>query len=203
MNIYDRIINILLEARVEMFIEDRLDEKKLIGKQKKLDVNKSGKLDSEDFKMLRSGKRADEGIVKARNKAMKNAFTDKLRHQEAPPAGRSGKIALSSREGEAASDHEVRMARKTKVPTGASEKRAVGRDNLRKGDTFRSDEAQEEKGMSPEVKGAIRQDRFEKATGISPAKSEDARQKKHRETYGKAAPGRAIKARGRRQVDNP
>ena len=26
MNIYDRIINILLEARVEMFIQDRLDE---------------------------------------------------------------------------------------------------------------------------------------------------------------------------------
>lgn len=28
MNVYDRIINILLEARVEMFIEDRLDEKR-------------------------------------------------------------------------------------------------------------------------------------------------------------------------------
>lgn len=27
MNIYDRIINILLEARVEMFIQDRLDER--------------------------------------------------------------------------------------------------------------------------------------------------------------------------------
>lgn len=54
-------------------------------------------------------------------------------------------------------------------------------------------------GMSPEVKGAIRQDRFEKATGISPAKSEDARQKKHAETHGKGAPGRAIRARGRRQ----
>lgn len=119
MNIYDRIINILLEARVEMFIEDRLDEKKLIGKQNKLDVNKNRKLDSEDFKMLRAGKR--------------------------------------------------------------------------------SDEAKEEKGMSPEVKGAIRQDRFEKATGASPANSEAARQKKHHETYGKAAPGRAIKARGRRQ----
>jgi hypothetical protein len=26
MNIYDRIINILLEARVEMYIQDRLDE---------------------------------------------------------------------------------------------------------------------------------------------------------------------------------
>lgn len=28
MNIYERIINILLEARVEMFIQDRLDEAK-------------------------------------------------------------------------------------------------------------------------------------------------------------------------------
>jgi len=27
MNIYDRIINILLESRVEMFIQDRLDER--------------------------------------------------------------------------------------------------------------------------------------------------------------------------------
>ena len=104
MNIYDRIINILLEARVEMFIQDRLDEKKLTGKQKKLDVNKSGKLDAEDFKMLRSGKRADE--------------------------------------------------------------------------------AKEEKGMSPEVKGAIRQDRFEKATGISPARSEDVRQAVHKARRG-------------------
>lgn len=31
--------------------------KKLIGKQKKLDVNKSGSLDSQDFKMLRAGKK--------------------------------------------------------------------------------------------------------------------------------------------------
>ena len=117
MNVYDRIIDILLEARVEMFIEDRLDEKKLIGKQKKLDLNKSGNLDAEDFKMLRSGKRADEGIVKARNKAAKNAFTDKLRHMEAPPSGRSGQRNLSSREKEAAEDHEVRLARKVKFPT--------------------------------------------------------------------------------------
>ena len=196
MNVYDRIIDILLEARVEMFIEDRLDEKKLIGKQKKLDLNKSGNLDAEDFKMLRSGKRADEGIVKARNKAAKNAFTDKLRHMEAPPSGRSGQRNLSSREKEAAEDHEVRLARKVKFPTDASEKRAVGRANLRQGYTY--SEAKEEKGMSPEVKGAIRQDRFEKATGISPAKSEDARQKKHAETHGKGAPGRAIKARGKR-----
>jgi hypothetical protein len=60
MNIYERIINILLEARVDMFIQDRLDEAKLKGKQGKLDVNKNKKLDAEDFKMLRSGKRSDE-----------------------------------------------------------------------------------------------------------------------------------------------
>ena len=47
MNVYQRIINILLEARVDMFIQDRLDEKKLIGKQKKLDVNKNKKLESQ------------------------------------------------------------------------------------------------------------------------------------------------------------
>ena len=115
-NVYDRMINILLEARVEVLAE----AKKLSPKQKKLDVNKSGKLDSQDFKMLRAGKR--------------------------------------------------------------------------------SDEAKEEQGMSPNVKGAIRQKRFEKDTGSSPANSEAARQKKHHETHGKAAPGRAIKARGKRVV---
>jgi len=37
---------------------------KLIGKQSKLDRNKNGKLDSQDFKMLRSGKkRKDEQFV--------------------------------------------------------------------------------------------------------------------------------------------
>ena len=79
MNIYERIINILLEARVEMFIQDRLDEKKLIGKQKKLDVNKSGKLDSEDFKMLRAGKskRADEAKAKpSETKKLLSKYSD-------------------------------------------------------------------------------------------------------------------------------
>lgn len=134
MNIYDRIINILLEARVEMFIQDRLDE----------------------------------GMVKARNKAMKNKFTDSLRHHEAPPNGRSGQINLSPREGEAAENHAVRLARKVKFPTHASEKRAVGRDNLRKGDTYRADEARYEAGkkikagmpkkggLTPPVKAYIR-----------------------------------------------
>jgi hypothetical protein len=72
MNIYERILNILLEARVDMFIQDRLDEAKLKGKQKKLDVNKNKKLDAEDFKMLRSGKRADEG-----NKAVRSFMKSK------------------------------------------------------------------------------------------------------------------------------
>lgn len=68
MNIYDRIINILLEARIEDYL-DRLDEKshmgkKLIGKQGKLDKNKNGKLDSDDFKKLR----ADESKLEERNK---------------------------------------------------------------------------------------------------------------------------------------
>jgi hypothetical protein len=36
---------------------------KLVGKQKNLDVNKNGKLDAEDFKMLRGEKMADGGLV--------------------------------------------------------------------------------------------------------------------------------------------
>jgi hypothetical protein len=37
-----------------------LDEEELVGGQKKLDVNKNGKLDSEDFKGLRAGKKVNE-----------------------------------------------------------------------------------------------------------------------------------------------
>ena len=36
---------------------------KLVGKQKNLDVNKNGKLDAEDFKMLRGKKMAEGGLV--------------------------------------------------------------------------------------------------------------------------------------------
>ena len=61
-NVYDRMINMLLEARVEVLAE----AKKLSPKQKKLDVNKSGKLDSQDFKMLRAGKRTDEASPMSR-----------------------------------------------------------------------------------------------------------------------------------------
>jgi hypothetical protein len=154
MNVYERILNILLEARVDMFIQDRLDEAKLKGKQGKLDVNKNKKLDAEDFKMLRSGKRADEGVIKARNKAMKNAFISKIRHQEAPGAG------LSSREKDAAHDHEVRLAgakKKPRFPTPQSEKQAVGRDNLRQGDTY--NESSEQAKANKAKQQALKQDR--------------------------------------------
>jgi len=101
MNIYDRIINMLLEARVDMFIQDRLDE------------------------------RSPQARA---NKAAKNAFVSKIRHQEAPGPG-----GLSGRESEAADDHAVRLAgakKKPRTPTNKSEKLAVGRDNLRQGDTY-------------------------------------------------------------------
>jgi hypothetical protein len=82
MNVYDRIINILLEASVDMFIQDRLDEAKLKGKQGKLDVNKNKKLDAEDFKMLRSGKRADEASEQAKaNKAKQKALKQDRGHR--------------------------------------------------------------------------------------------------------------------------
>ena len=88
MNVYERILNILLEARVDMFIQDRLDEAKLKGKQGKLDVNKNKKLDAEDFKMLRSGKRTDEGMVKAANKAKLKAWKQTL-----PKSKKAGTLA--------------------------------------------------------------------------------------------------------------
>jgi hypothetical protein len=75
MNIYDRIINILLESRIEDYL-DRLDEarrgtKGLLGRQKVLDRDGNGKLTGKDFKMLRSRKRTDEGN-KAVRKYMKS-----------------------------------------------------------------------------------------------------------------------------------
>jgi hypothetical protein len=68
------------------FINRTVDNlvERLIGKQKKLDVNKSGKLDAQDFKMLRKGKRKDEaqdniieGLVKAANKMAKRNLMQK------------------------------------------------------------------------------------------------------------------------------
>ena len=41
----------------------KLKPKTLVGKQKNLDVNKNGKLDAEDFKMLRAKKMADGGEI--------------------------------------------------------------------------------------------------------------------------------------------
>ena len=59
--------------------EDKEDKKKLKGKQKNIDVNKNGKLDAHDFKLLRAKKGmkeeaeyVDEG--NAENKAKKNAY---------------------------------------------------------------------------------------------------------------------------------
>jgi hypothetical protein len=91
MNVYERILNILLEARVEMFIQDRLDEAKLKGKQGKLDVNKNKKLDAEDFKMLRSGKRADEG-----NKAVRS-FMKSWKGQAAKTASSGSDPAIKDK----------------------------------------------------------------------------------------------------------
>ena len=56
--------------------EAYIEEKKLIGKQKKLDANRNGRLDSEDFRLLRAKKLGEsilgiafspEALTKARN----------------------------------------------------------------------------------------------------------------------------------------
>jgi hypothetical protein len=120
MNVYERILNILLEARVDMFIQDRLDE----------------------------------GKVKAANKAAKNAFVSKIRHQEAPGPG-----GLSGRESDSAHDHAVRLAgakKKSRVPTNKSEKLAIGRDNLRQGDTY--NESSEQAKANKAKQKALKQD---------------------------------------------
>ncbi len=122
MNVYQRILNILLEARVDMFIQDRLDE------------------------------RSPQARA---NKAAKNAFISKIRHQEAPGPG-----GLSSRERQAADDHAVRLAgakKKSRVPTHKSEKLAVGRDNLRQGDTY--NESSEQAKANKAKQKALKQDR--------------------------------------------
>jgi hypothetical protein len=93
MNVYERIINILLEARVDMFIQDRLDEAKLKGKQGKLDVNKNKKLDSQDFEMLRSGKRSDE----SKNSAAIRAFMKSRAGKAADVYSKSSGAAVSTR----------------------------------------------------------------------------------------------------------
>ena len=63
------------------FINRTVDNlvERLIGKQKKLDVNKSGKLDAQDFKMLRKGKRKDEALdPQARGAMMMRVAKGKL-----------------------------------------------------------------------------------------------------------------------------
>jgi hypothetical protein len=56
-------VKIKLEAKYAN-VEDYAKGGKLVGKQKNLDVNKNGKLDAEDFKMLRGEKMAKGGEVK-------------------------------------------------------------------------------------------------------------------------------------------
>ena len=71
MNVYDRIINMLLEARIEDYL-DRLDEK-LVGNQGTLDTNQNGQLDSQDFKMLRSrGKKMKRAVRRFRTRGVKS-----------------------------------------------------------------------------------------------------------------------------------
>ena len=93
MNVYERILNILLEARVDMFIQDRLDEAKLKGKQGKLDVNKNKKLDAEDFKMLRSGKRSDE----SKNSLKTREFMKSWKGQAAKTASSGSDPAIKAK----------------------------------------------------------------------------------------------------------
>jgi hypothetical protein len=63
-----------MEGDVSILKIDKMMAKggKLVGKQKNLDVNKNGKLDAEDFKMLRGEKMADGGGLN--DKAAKQAF---------------------------------------------------------------------------------------------------------------------------------
>jgi hypothetical protein len=44
-------------------LKSRAKSKTLVGKQKNLDVNKNGKLDKEDFKILRGDKMAKGGLT--------------------------------------------------------------------------------------------------------------------------------------------
>ena len=73
--------------------EDEAPKKKLFGKQSKLDKNKNGKLDQQDFKMLRAKKtvreslidalrgRLIEGLVKDGNKVKKKEYVNNLARQ--------------------------------------------------------------------------------------------------------------------------
>lgn len=77
---------------------------RLLGKQKKIDKNRNGKIDAEDFKMLRNRKETKENrgecmecgdkySMEEEETAEGNAFTDKLRHT---PKG--GKFKLGNKE---------------------------------------------------------------------------------------------------------
>jgi hypothetical protein len=74
---------------------------RLLGKQKNIDKNRNGKIDAEDFKMLRKKKETKEnrgecmecGTMEEEETIEGNAFTDKLRHT---PKG--GKFKLGNKE---------------------------------------------------------------------------------------------------------
>ena len=60
-------------TEAEMAIDEMMAKEELKGGQKKLDVNKNGKLDADDFKKLRAGKKAD---VKESKLSILNALKD-------------------------------------------------------------------------------------------------------------------------------
>jgi hypothetical protein len=66
----DRVLLTMLESKISEALK---------GKQKKLDKNKNNKIDSEDFKMLRGEKRADEKSFPDLNKDGKITFADILK----------------------------------------------------------------------------------------------------------------------------
>ena len=64
MNVYERILNILLEARVDMFIQDRLDESRLdeLSPERMLSARKS----AQDL-MIKANDKGDTGIKTSSN----------------------------------------------------------------------------------------------------------------------------------------
>jgi len=56
----------------------------LKGNQHKIDANKNGRIDADDFKKLRGEKSVDEGEDKKENKSKKNRFLRKLGYKDSP-----------------------------------------------------------------------------------------------------------------------
>jgi hypothetical protein len=74
MNTYERIINILLEARVEMFIQDRLDEAKAKPKPKPSEAQKT----ASKFAEPNLGAKALSQAAQARKKGDKAGAREQL-----------------------------------------------------------------------------------------------------------------------------